>query len=77
MRVVLIFFAVLFLFACNKSSKCIEELVIISEVEITENENDVSIRIIYGISGCEYYKSINEEQTDSTFEIRIIKCIEN
>lgn len=74
MNNIILILALIAFLGCSDDKNCVDEFALVTEVEIVENDNDVSLKIIYGTSGCEYLKRVDEMQTDSTFELNIIKC---
>jgi hypothetical protein len=74
MKNILLILALLAFVGCSDDKNCADELALVTEVEIAENENDISLIIIYGTSGCEHLKRVDEMQTDSIYELSIIKC---
>lgn len=74
MKYIILVLALLAFWGCSDDKNCVDELALVKEVEIIDNDTGVSLKIIYGTSGCEYLKRVDEIQTDSTFELSVIKC---
>lgn len=74
MRKIIIYMFIIMLFSCTNSVECIDEFVQIKEIKIDDVKNNLEIKVYYGFGGCDEIKIINEQQTDSTYEVKIKKC---
>lgn len=75
-KITLIIVLLLAALSCSDDEECREEFVLIESISIDTINNNLELRVYYGTGGCDYLKPIDELQTDSSFTINIIKCVE-
>ncbi|PKL79356.1 MAG: hypothetical protein CVV25_08440 [Ignavibacteriae bacterium HGW-Ignavibacteriae-4] len=75
-KIILIFVIFFALLSCSDDEECREEFALIESISIDTINNNLELRVYYGTGGCDYLKPIDELQTDSSYTVNIIKCVE-